>query len=157
MVGAGCPNSETWVGLTLLDIDVNFQYTGRVTWLFSQDFVCHISELDTEDSSGQITRTKSTQQLFKTTSPILSCWLSPWLQDTRIMWGMGHAVWDDIKILGHCIVSVCQYIARFGRWNFGKSHRPVGWYSSYLLPIQTDGTFQNVIFQTLRQSGKNAL
>ena len=25
------------------------------------------------------------------------------------MWGMGHAVWDDIKILGHCSVSVCQY------------------------------------------------
>ena len=29
---------------------------------------------------------------------------------TRSMWGMGHAVWDDIKILGHCSVSVCQYV-----------------------------------------------
>ena len=30
-------------------------------------------------------------------------------------------------------------------------------YCSYLLPMQADGTFHNVIFQTLRQSGKNAL
>ena len=31
-------------------------------------------------------------------------------ENTRIIWGMGHAVWDDIKILGHCSVSVCQYV-----------------------------------------------
>ena len=48
-------------------------------------------------------------------------------------------------------------VARFGWWLFAKFHRPVGWYSSYLLPMQANGTFQNVIFQTLRQSGKNTL
>ena len=33
----------------------------------------------------------------------------------------------------------------------------MGWYCSYLLTMQANGTFHNVIFQTLRQSGINAL
>ena len=63
-----------------------------------------------------------------------------------------------------CLDTVTQYtecffcsVARFGWWLFAKFHRPVGWYSSYLLPMQANGTFQNVIFQTLRQSRKNTL
>ena len=30
--------------------------------------------------------------------------------DTRILTNMGQSPWDDIKILGHCSVSVCQYV-----------------------------------------------
>ena len=48
-------------------------------------------------------------------------------------------------------------VARFGRSHFGRFHRPAWAVGSCSVGLTADGTFQNFFFQTLRQSGKNAL
>ena len=56
-----------------------------------------------------------------------------------------------------CTERFFQSVTRFVRWHFGKFHRPVGWYCSYLLRMQALANCIDIHDKTLRQSRKNAL
>ena len=58
---------------------------------------------------------------------------------------------------GTCTLLGVSSFARFWRWWFGEFPRLVYRYCSYLLPKQTGGTTQILIFETFRMIGRPAL
>ena len=60
----------------------------------------------------------------------------------------------ELTMCWQILVCFFHFVARFGRWQFGKFPRPVGWFCSYLLPRHALANCIEIHNKTSRQSGK---